>query len=395
MYKYSCRKCPVRSRCIGESDNSPSAKVMVRRAFEARTDTLSTWALLQKNCLLLKAEQERSSSALSDRLRDVRQSKAKLGTGELELEKEQTTTPKKSSVIRRIRPVSKPAPHGANARTEKSEHTPDYLRPVSPTDKKRPTKPLKRLSSPTQPATASSPATPQSTVAGDPKLYWLTVTSSKRHITLPVTGQISLGHFDPNVGIPPDIDLTYEDRKSHHVSRRHATIVGNDGVHTIEDLGSKAGVFLNGKQIDHGPSRPLKAGDRISLGGVELVYENVPGRVLESVKSGRTRHTLLVTPTGRKLTIVPNRNLVIGHADPQVNFMPDVDLSGDGEVARLVSRRHALIQWRDGQPHIEDLGSGFGTRLGGELLILGQAVPLKPGDHIWLAGCVLAYNVEG
>jgi len=393
MYKYSCRKCPVRSRCIDESDNSPSAKVMVRRAFEARTDTLSTWALLQKNCLLLKAEQERSSSALSDRLQNVRESKAQLGTGELELDKEQTDTTPKKPVIRRLRPQGKPASPGANTRTEKPEHTPDYLRPVSPTDKKRPIKPLKRLSPATQPSTTQAAST-RPAVASTSKIFWLTINSTKRRITLPVTGQISFGHFDPNVGIPPDIDLTYEDRNSHYISRRHATIVANDGVHTIEDLGSKAGVYLNGKRIDNGPSPSLKSGDRINLGNIELVYERVPGRVLESVKSGRTRHTLLITPTGRKMTIVPNRNLIIGHADPQVNFMPDVDLSNEGEVARLVSRRHAVIQWQDGQPYIEDLGSGFGTRLGGELLILGQAVPLKPGDHIWLAGCVLAYDVD-
>jgi len=62
-------------------------------------------------------------------------------------------------------------------------------------------------------------------------------------------------------------------------------------------------------------------------------------------------------------------------------------------VARLVSRRHALIRWQNGQPTLEDLGSGFGTRLAGDTLLLGQSVGLKPGDHIWLAGCVLGYDV--
>ena len=99
-------------------------------------------------------------------------------------------------------------------------------------------------------------------------------------------------------------------------------------------------------------------------------------------------------PTGRKLRLVPNREIIIGRADPHINYKPDVDLSSDGDVARLVSRRHALLSWKKGQPHIEDLGSSFGTRLGGELLTLGQSVPLKPGDHIWIAGCVLAYDIE-
>jgi pSer/pThr/pTyr-binding forkhead associated (FHA) protein len=105
-------------------------------------------------------------------------------------------------------------------------------------------------------------------------------------------------------------------------------------------------------------------------------------------------HYLLVTPTGRKISITPSKECVIGRVDPQINFVPDLDLSRDGEVARLVSRRHALIKWQNGQPALEDLGSGFGTRLAGQTLLLGQSVVLRPGDHIWLAGCVLAYEIE-
>ena len=75
MFKYSCRKCPIRNRCIDESASSPGAKIMVRKAFEARTDTLATWNLLQKSCLLLQAEEMRSPSALSDRLQEIRQAK--------------------------------------------------------------------------------------------------------------------------------------------------------------------------------------------------------------------------------------------------------------------------------------------------------------------------------
>jgi pSer/pThr/pTyr-binding forkhead associated (FHA) protein len=106
------------------------------------------------------------------------------------------------------------------------------------------------------------------------------------------------------------------------------------------------------------------------------------------------QHILLVTPTGQQLTIAPPHDIVIGRSDRYVDFTPDVDLNSSGDVAIRVSRRHAIITWRKGNPYIEDLGSGFGTRLNGEMLLLGHAVPLKPGDHIWLGGCVLAYDVE-
>ena len=53
-----------------------------------------------------------------------------------------------------------------------------------------------------------------------------------------------------------------------------------------------------------------------------------------------------------------------------------------------------IVTWRDSVPHLEDLGSGFGTRLNGETLFIGHAAQLTPGDHIWLGGCVLAYDIE-
>jgi pSer/pThr/pTyr-binding forkhead associated (FHA) protein len=103
---------------------------------------------------------------------------------------------------------------------------------------------------------------------------------------------------------------------------------------------------------------------------------------------------LTVTPTGRKVRIGPPDDVVIGRSDRYVDFAPEVDLNQDGQAAARVSRRHAIIHWRNDQPYLEDLGSGFGTRVNGKMMLLGQAAPLKPGDHIWLGGCVLAYDVE-
>jgi pSer/pThr/pTyr-binding forkhead associated (FHA) protein len=375
MYKYSCRKCPIRNRCIEESNNSTGTKIMIRTAFEARTDTLATWGLLQKNCLLLEADKARSKSALTDRLRRVQEGKEE-ETGDNELD-ELSSLPRRS-VIRRLKPTHKLGEPNPSASTAKPNTSPDYLQPVSQPPK-QPVRPLKRLSS-TKPL-----------VQANSNRYWLTVVQTHRHISLPLNGELSLGRFDPNVGIPPDIDLAYEDRASHLVSRRHASIIARNGHHSIEDLGSKSGIFVNGVQVAH---NNLKPGDRISLGSIQLIYEQIPASILEAAKSQDVHHSLTVTPSGRKIRIVPPKDLVIGHADSQVNFMPDIDLSQDGEVARLVSRRHALIRWRQGQPYLEDLGSGFGTRISGEGLLLGQVVPLKPGDHIWVAGCVLAYDIE-
>ena len=372
MYKYSCRKCPIRNRCIEESENPTSTKNMVRSAFEARTDTLATWGLLQKQCLLLEADKARSRSALSDRLRKVQDERVD-DTDDLEMPS--TMSKSKGTVIRRLRPDKQFDPP-----EQSKAKSPDYLKPVSSSQKKGASKPLRRLSS-TKPLHQ----------VGDEDRFWLTILNSGHRIALPTNGEISFGRFDPNVGIPPDIDLSFEDREFGLVARRHAIIVARNAEHMIEDLGSRSGIFLNGRQIENGLLKPK---DHLSLGGVKLIYDKIPNEVFEQAKSKQVRHKLIVTPTGRKFYCPINKKIVIGRADPQVNFVPDLDLSQEGEVARLVSRRHAMIRWRYGQPFIEDLGSGFGTRFRGEGLVLGQSIPLKPGDHIWLAGCVLAYDIE-
>ncbi len=377
MYKYSCRKCPIRNRCIEESANADSIKVMIRRAFEARTDTLATWGRLQQDCLLVKAEEEKRKAGTSPLTLRLQQAKDQQDeeTALIEEDEPELKSPFEGrSIIRRLRPKG----------SRSQEHPPpDYLQPVAPPEKaSKPARPLRRL---------TGVGTSKST---GPKTYWFTIEATNRHIALPVSGSIIFGRFDPNVGIPPDIDLSYEDRNIHLISRRHASIVADNGQHTIEDLGSKSGVYLNGKKIGYGPSRPLEQGDTIWLGRIKFNYEAVNAETLRLAKTHQARHIITVTPTGRKIKLDPTKNIVIGRADPRVNFVPDVDLSHDGDPSRLVSRRHALIQWRVGQPHLEDLGSGFGTRLRGELLTLGQSTPLSPGDHIWLAGCVLAYDVE-
>ncbi len=57
------------------------------------------------------------------------------------------------------------------------------------------------------------------------------------------------------------------------VSKRHARIVVSDGAVTIEDLGSKNGTFVEGKQID-GPVS-LRDGDEIRLGSQKLTFRTI------------------------------------------------------------------------------------------------------------------------
>lgn len=405
MFKYDCRKCPIRNRCIDESNNAPSIKAMIRNAFAARTDTHSTWGLLQINCLLVKADEERArkspqeESLLARRLRQIRESKEGAPP-----ESPAQAKPKRPDYLQPVastpseplappaeqkppKPQSKPESRwetsslghltpdtSAWAASTGGEARPDIIGAVEALPKNLPVKPQ------------------QKAAANQPKLYWLTISSSNRHIALPISGELVLGRFDPNLGLPPDVDLAHEDSGARVISRRHAKIVGVEGRHTVEDLGSRHGVFLNAEQIKFRPSRQLQPGDQIALGNLKLYYDMIPVDRLIVTATARVRH-ILMAPTGEQIIVAPPDDIVIGRSDRYVDFVPDIDLSPIGDIAVRVSRRHAIITWRNGSPYVEDLGSGFGTRLNGEVLMLGQAVPLKPGDHIWLGGCVLAYDV--
>lgn len=221
---------------------------------------------------------------------------------------------------------------------------------------------------------------------------WLTVHSSRRHISLPATGELILGRFDPTLKDPPDVDLTFEDGEARTVSRRHARLVGREGYHTIEDLGSSNGLFVNATQVEPGHPHPLQPGDQIFIGELEMSYTPVPDEILQSDKK-EMRHFVLLGHTGRRISIEPPNGIMIGRTDPAVDILPTIDLSQEGDVSLYVSRRHAVITWSGHKPYIKDAGSTFGTRRNGQLLPPGQPVGLNPGDHISLGGCVLVYDV--
>ncbi|MEE8391877.1 MAG: FHA domain-containing protein, partial [Anaerolineae bacterium] len=85
---------------------------------------------------------------------------------------------------------------------------------------------------------------------------------------------------------------------------------------------------------------------------------------------------------------------VIGRSDLAIGLTPDIDLSQTEDAAQVVARRHAKIVARSGRHYLEDLGSASGTQVNGMRVRLGKQYLLNPGDHIWLGGCVLAYDME-
>lgn len=340
----NCRECNLRGRCIEECSTSPSIKMMMRRAFEAETDTEQMWGWLQENCLLLQKRAVFHPSALKRRL------------------------------------GGKPEP--VKAAEEIKEVTPSRTRLIPVTDRE----PTRR--GPTRPR-----ETDEKREETAPSRYCIALRDGQHRIALPADGEIVLGRFDPATKAAPDVDLSHDDWENLAISRRHARIVGSNGQHEIEDLGSTNGTMVNGKNLAIGQKVQLQPGDRVTLGYCKFAYLPLP-ELQTSPYAPPPPAYLWVTFTGRRFPLPSWGEGIVGRGDQMVDFIPDIDLSAEGEAAQVVARRHVKVVARNGRHYVEDLGSTSGTKLNGVPLRIGELGLLSPGDHIWLGGCILAYDVE-
>ncbi len=76
-----------------------------------------------------------------------------------------------------------------------------------------------------------------------------------------------IGREEPTVQI--DFD-GYEDGK--YVSHRHAQIMKQDDKYYIEDLGSTNATRVNGVKLAANQAQPLKDGDKVRFGKIELTF---------------------------------------------------------------------------------------------------------------------------
>jgi len=87
-----------------------------------------------------------------------------------------------------------------------------------------------------------------------------------RSIRLSADKSLVLGRIDRDTLETPDIDLADLGALKYGVSRFHAVIDCTQEVHTLTDLGSRNGTFLNGRQLSPQQSHLLRHGDEIRLG---------------------------------------------------------------------------------------------------------------------------------
>ncbi len=80
---------------------------------------------------------------------------------------------------------------------------------------------------------------------------------------------------------------------------------------------------------------------------------------------------------------------ILGRADPEAGFQPEIELTPFDAMRLGVSRRHAMISWGSAGVTIEDLGSYNGTFINGRRLPPHERHPLQDADEIILGDLVL------
>lgn len=94
------------------------------------------------------------------------------------------------------------------------------------------------------------------------------------------------------------------------------------------------------------------------------------------------RISLIVLASRKRLTFELGDELLIGREDAARSIHPDVDLGDHGGYDAGVSRRHAILAYRDGVCVVEDLGSANGTFVNGRRLSPHAPSPLASGDEL-------------
>jgi pSer/pThr/pTyr-binding forkhead associated (FHA) protein len=207
-------------------------------------------------------------------------------------------------------------------------------------------------------------------------------------VSRPELGEIRIDADDFCIGRTEQPFASYDAGIANMLSRRHACIFSKDGSVFLRDLESRNGTSVNHVGVGRAPCE-LRDGDEICFADT-LSY-----RVqIASLTRPEGSLTLTLTPesvqSGLESIVITRFPFLVSKTDATFSRYKNTG-PHDKELAYL-SRRHAYIQVKDGQPYIEDLGSGNGTCLDGESLA--QAVPLQNGAVVAFGGKHFVYRVS-
>jgi hypothetical protein len=118
-------------------------------------------------------------------------------------------------------------------------------------------------SAPTPPPPAPKPAAPAGLA--------MRIAANGEVVALdPMRAQFLIGRPDPATGTKPEIDLGPFDVQR-TLSRRHATLLREGAQYSVrEDAATTNGTYLNGERLQTGVAMPVKAGDKLRFGSIEV-----------------------------------------------------------------------------------------------------------------------------
>ncbi len=132
----------------------------------------------------------------------------------------------------------------------------------------------------------------------------------------------------------------------------------------MPELDERHTVVLHSKQVLRRASQAKAAKGTISFGQHELI--------------------LVIRGMVERLTIQEDATVLLGRADHQSRYNPEVDLTPYGALDRGVSREHARLHIEDGRLYVTDLGSTNGTFVGGVQLEPDTPRLIGQGDELLL-----------
>jgi CRP-like cAMP-binding protein len=148
-------------------------------------------------------------------------------------------------------------------------------------------------------------------------------------------------------------------------------------------------------------ARLREADDRIATLLAESAYakagdvpRSLPEPASATVVEPAAPKAALVVKRGGNAYPLGERLTLIGRHDPVTGVLPEIDLSKE-EMGKSVSRRHAKIEFRDGQFFLtEEIGTLNNTTVNGTKLETGVMTPLLDGDEITLGAVKLVFRLE-
>jgi ABC-type multidrug transport system ATPase subunit len=158
------------------------------------------------------------------------------------------------------------------------------------------------------------------------------------------------------------------------ISRHHARIYPADGGYVIEDLGSRNGTFLRGRQIPSKVAVPLQNGDVIRIGDI---YGNSVSLTYLETKDVTAAVT---TAFNIDMAMISSMPVATIGRDPQ---------SAIPLNASIVSWKHAQFVRTASGHDLIDVGSTNGTYVNGKRI---KSVSLKVGDVIQIGPFKMVYG---